>query len=225
MVLSLSAFCVCNDDYRYICISFQVHIQQWIDFASFEIDSNILAFYGPKIGRAVYLPLTEEAATSLLKRELGAVNTRLASNTFMVGHSVLLADIATPCKPLDELNKEAKKGGACEAQARSKRRRLQSPNLRILSDLLPPSKMILDGWKRLYSNTKTNFREVGGFLQRMDLARKYAFGKMLVIGSEPPFKAKGLWLFHGQEIPQFVLDECYDMELYEWKKVDIKDEE
>ena len=27
-------------------------------------------------------------------------------------------------------------------------------------DLLPPSKMILDGWKRLYSNTKTNFREV-----------------------------------------------------------------
>uniref|UniRef100_A0A7N2L1V6 EF-1-gamma C-terminal domain-containing protein n=1 Tax=Quercus lobata TaxID=97700 RepID=A0A7N2L1V6_QUELO len=71
--------------------------------------------------------------------------------------------------------------------------------------------MILDDWKRLYSNTKTNFREVaikgfwdmydpegyslwlcdykyndentvsfvtlnkvGGFLQRMDLARKYA---------------------------------------------------
>ncbi|KAF3947739.1 hypothetical protein CMV_026163 [Castanea mollissima] len=109
--------CVCYDDYRYICISFQVHIQQWIDFASFEIDANILAFYGPKIGRAVYLPL------------------------------------------------------------------------------------------------------------RMDLASKYAFGKMLVIGSEPPFKAKGLWLFHGQEIPQFVLDECYDMELYEWKKVDITDEE
>ena len=27
-------------------------------------------------------------------------------------------------------------------------------------DLLPPSKMILDGWKRLYSNTKTNFLEV-----------------------------------------------------------------
>ncbi|KAI8030560.1 Elongation factor 1-gamma 3 [Camellia lanceoleosa] len=27
-------------------------------------------------------------------------------------------------------------------------------------DLLPPCKMILDEWKRLYSNTKTNFREV-----------------------------------------------------------------
>ncbi|XP_045817584.1 elongation factor 1-gamma-like isoform X1 [Trifolium pratense] len=128
-------------------------------------------------------------------------------------------------------------------------------------DLLPPSKMVLDDWKRLYSNTKTNFREVavngfwdmydpegyslwfcdykyndentvsfvtlnkvGGFLQRMDLARKYAFGKMLVIGSEPPFKVKGLWLFRGQEIPKFVIDECYDMELYEWTKVDISDE-
>ncbi|KAF2310849.1 hypothetical protein GH714_017614 [Hevea brasiliensis] len=61
-------------------------------------------------------------------------------------------------------------------------------------------------------------------LQRMDLARKYAFGKMLVIGSQPPFKVKGLWVFRGQEIPQFVIDECYDMELYEWKKVDIIDE-
>ena len=67
--------------------------------------------------------------------------------------------------------------------------------------------------------------KVGGFLQRMDLARKYAFGKMLVIGSEPPFKVKLLWLLRGQEIPKFVFDECYDMELYEWKKVDITDEE
>ena len=59
----------------------------------------------------------------------------------------------------------------------------------------------------------------------MDLARKYAFGKMRVIGSEPPFKVKLLWLLRGQEIPKFVFDECYDMELYEWKKVDITDEE
>ncbi|KAL3634704.1 hypothetical protein CASFOL_021758 [Castilleja foliolosa] len=128
-------------------------------------------------------------------------------------------------------------------------------------DLLPPSKMILDDWKRLYSNTKTNFRDVAikgfwdmydpegyslwfcdykyqdennvsfvtlnkvsGFLQRMDLARKYAFGKMLIIGAEGPYKVKGLWLFRGTEIPQFIVDECYDMELYDWVKVDINDE-
>ena len=41
---------------------------------------------------------------------------------------------------------------------------------------------------------------------------------------EHPYKVKGLWLFRGQKIPQFVLDECYDMELYKWKKVDISDE-
>ena len=65
--------------------------------------------------------------------------------------------------------------------------------------------------------------KVGRFLQRMDLSRKYAFGKMLVIGSEPPFKLKGLWLFRGQEIPKFVMDEVYDMELYQWTKADISD--
>ncbi|KAJ6975489.1 hypothetical protein NC653_031360 [Populus alba x Populus x berolinensis] len=59
----------------------------------------------------------------------------------------------------------------------------------------------------------------------MDLARKYAFRKMLAIGSGPPFRVKGLWHFHGQEIPQFGIDECYDMELYEWKKVDITNKE
>ncbi|VAI89692.1 unnamed protein product [Triticum turgidum subsp. durum] len=128
-------------------------------------------------------------------------------------------------------------------------------------DLLPPSKMVLDDWKRLYSNTKSNFHDVavkgfwemydpegyslwfcdykyqeentvsyvtlnkvGGFLQRMDLCRKYAFGKMLVIGSEAPFKVKGLWLFRGQDIPEFVMKEVYDMELYEWTKVDLSDE-
>jgi elongation factor 1-gamma len=66
--------------------------------------------------------------------------------------------------------------------------------------------------------------KVGGFLQRRDLCRKYAFSKMLVIGSEAPFKIKGLWLFRGQDIPKFVMKEVYDMEFYEWTKVDIFDE-
>lgn len=34
------------------------------------------------------------------------------------------------------------------------------PNPKNPLDLLPPSKMILDEWKRLYSNTKANFREL-----------------------------------------------------------------
>ncbi|XP_044490570.1 elongation factor 1-gamma [Mangifera indica] len=299
------------------------HVEQWIDFASLEIDANMLIWYRPRMGRAVYLPPVEEAAITALKRALGALNSYLASNTYLVGHSVTLADIVLTCnlywgfrqlmtksftsefphveryfwtlvnqpnfkkiigdvkqtdsvpavqsakkpapaketkpKPKEEPKKEKEapkpKAEAVEEEEAPK------PKPKNPLDLLPPSKMILDEWKRLYSNTKTNFREVaikgfwdmydpegyslwfcdykyneentvsfvtlnkvGGFLQRMDLARKYAFGKMLVIGSEPPFKVKGLWLFRGQEIPQFVIDECYDMELYEWKKVDITDE-
>nr|KYP63224.1 Elongation factor 1-gamma [Cajanus cajan] len=299
-------------------------IDQWIDFSSLEIDANLMKLYLPRLGFAPYLPPVEEAANVALKRAFGAVNTHLASNTYLVGHSVTLADIIMTCnlylgftqllvksftsefphveryfwtlvnqpnfrkilgqvkqtesvlpiqsakkpsqpketkpKAKDEPKKAAKpvteKPKEEEAEEEAPKPKPKNP-----LDLLPPSKMILDEWKRLYSNTKTNFREVaikgfwdmydpegyslwfcdykyndentvsfvtlnkvGGFLQRMDLARKYAFGKMLVIGSGAPFKVKGLWLFRGQEIPQFVIDECYDMELYEWTKVDISDE-
>ncbi|CAJ1963782.1 unnamed protein product [Sphenostylis stenocarpa] len=297
-------------------------IEQWIDFSSFEIDNNVLKLYLPRLGYMPYHQPIEEAANSSLKKAFQALNTHLASNTYLVGHSVTLADIITTCnlylgftqilvksftsefphveryfwtlvnqpnfrktlgqvkqietippipsakkpsqpkeskpKPKDEPKKVAKPEPEKLKEAEEE---APKPKPKNPLDLLPPSTMILDEWKRLYSNTKTNFREVaikgfwdmydpegyslwfcdykyndentvsfvtlnkvGGFLQRMDLARKYAFGKMLVIGSQAPFKVKGLWLFRGQEIPQFVIDECYDMELYEWTKVDIYDE-
>ncbi|OVA08070.1 Translation elongation factor EF1B [Macleaya cordata] len=304
-------------------------IDQWIDFSSLEIDANILRWWKPRRGFSVYLPLVEEAAITALKRALNALNAHLASNTYLVGHSVTLADIITTCnlllgfsvmltksftsefphveryywtmvnqpnfrkllgevkqtetipppvefakkpaqpneavkpKAKNEPKKEAKKESSKPKAEETPEAEEEAPKPKPKNplDLLPPSKMILDEWKRLYSNTKTNFREVaikgfwdmydpegyslwfcnykyndentisfvtlnkvGGFLQRMDLARKYAFGKMLVIGSEPPYKVKGLWLFRGQEIPQFIIDECYDMELYEWTKVDTSDE-
>ncbi|KAM1092651.1 hypothetical protein ACFX19_020207 [Malus domestica] len=302
-------------------------VEQWIDFATLEIDANILRWLIPLIGFSVYLPPVEEAAVSALKRALTALNTHLSSNTYLVGHSVTLADIILTCnltlgfsrlftksftsefphveryfwtlvnqpnfrkilgevkqaesvpsiqsvkkpsqakepakpKAKDEPKKEDKKESAKPKLEEAAEEEAPKPKAKNPLDLLPPSKMILDDWKRLYSNTKTNFREVavkgfwdmydpegyslwfcdykyndentvsfvtlnkvGGFLQRMDLARKYAFGKMLVIGSAPPFKVKGLWLFRGQEIPKFIINECYDMDLYEWRKVDITDED
>ncbi|KAI3788885.1 hypothetical protein L2E82_01666 [Cichorium intybus] len=141
-------------------------------------------------------------------------------------------------KPKSEPKKEEAPKPKPESEAAPEEEEAPKPKPKNPLDLLPPSKMVLDDWKRLYSNTKSNFREyndentvsfvtmnkVGGFLQRMDLARKYAFGKMLIIGNEPPFKVKGLWIFRGPEIPKFVMDECYDMELYEWTKVDLSDE-
>ncbi|CAM8928763.1 unnamed protein product [Rhodiola kirilowii] len=256
------------------------HIEQWIDFASLEIDTNIGSWL-------------RKAAITALKRALGALNSYLAYSTYLVGHSVTLADIIMTCnlftgfanimtknftsefphveryfwtlvnqpifsKIIGEV-KQAESVPPVAGKKPAQQKEAAKPRLRMSQRKSP---MVLDDWKRLYSNTKSNFREVaikgfwdmydpegyslwfcdykyndentvsfvtlnkvGGFLQRMDLARKYAFGKMLIIGSEPPYKVKGLWLFRGQEIPKFIMDECYDMELYEWKKVDINDEE
>ncbi|KAI8526527.1 hypothetical protein RHMOL_Rhmol12G0003700 [Rhododendron molle] len=202
-------------------------IEQWIDFASLEIDANILRWFIPRIGFAVYLPLAEEAAISALKRALGALNTHLASNTYLVGHSVTLADIIMTCnlvlgfnrimtksftsefpnveryfwtmvnqpnfykilgdikqaesvppvqsakkpsqtkepakpKAKDEPKKVTKKESvkAKEEVVGEEEEEAPKPKPKNPLDLLPPSKMILDDWKRLYSNTKTNFREV-----------------------------------------------------------------
>lgn len=65
--------------------------------------------------------------------------------------------------------------------------------------------------------------QVGGFLQRIDYVRKYAFGVMCILkNSEGQFPIKGFWIFRGQDIPQMMKDECYDLELYEWQKLDGK---
>ncbi|CAI7847488.1 unnamed protein product, partial [Closterium sp. NIES-53] len=150
-------------------------------------------------------------------------------------------------------------GNACEGEEGAPKPKAKNP-----LDLLPPSPMVVDAWKRLYSNTKANnFREVAikgfwemfdaegyslwfcdykfndentvkfvtlnkvsGFLQRMDLARKYAFAKMCILGpDEGPFVIKGVWLFRGSEVPPFVMEECYDCELYEWSKVRMRERE
>ena len=165
----------------------------------------------------------EEAAISSLKRAFEALNTHLAHNTYLVGHSVTLADIIAtsnlylgfaqllvksftsefphveryfwtmvnqpnfrkifgqvkqteamppipsaknPTQPKeskpktkDEPKKVAKsepeKPKVVDAEEEAPKPKPKNP-----LDLLPPSKMVLDDWKRLYSNTKTNFREV-----------------------------------------------------------------
>lgn len=168
----------------------------------------------------------EEAVISALRRGLAALNSYLASNTYLVGHSVTLADIVLTCnlyfgfsrlltksftsefphveryfwtlvnqsnfkkvlgevkqtesvlpvqsakkpaqpketakpKPKEEPKKEAKKEPAKPDKPEGgEEEEAPKPKPKNPLDLLPPSKMILDEWKRLYSNTKTNFREV-----------------------------------------------------------------
>ena len=45
----------------------------------------------------------------------------------------------------------------------------------------------------------------------------------------PPYEAdgmlasRGLWIFRGSDIPPIMQEECVDLELYDWKKVDLSD--
>lgn len=34
---------------------------------------------------------------------------------------------------------------------------------------------------------------------------------------------RGMWIFRGQEIPAIMQEECFDLPLYEWTKVDTND--
>jgi len=63
---------------------------------------------------------------------------------------------------------------------------------------------------------------VGGFVQRCDEVRKVAFGNMLIVGSEAPFRIVGCWMIRGQSIKPLL--ECNpDAEYYTWTKMDPED--
>jgi len=73
------------------------HIEQWMDFAATEVDASIGKWLYPRMGFYPYAAVTEESAIAALKRAFGSLNTHLESNTFLVGHSVTLADIVLTC--------------------------------------------------------------------------------------------------------------------------------
>lgn len=133
----------------------------------------------------------------------------------------------------------------------------QEKKVKSALDNLPPSKFILDEWKRTYSNEDTRptalpwfwehldkegysvwfcdykynneldkvFKSanlVGGFLQRLDKLRKYAFGSMLIFGNDGDMEVSGCWLFRGQDVPA-EMSECDDAEHYDWKKANLED--
>lgn len=37
------------------------------------------------------------------------------------------------------------------------------------------------------------------------------------------FPIRGFWIFRGNDIPPMMKEECYDLDLYNWSKVDIND--
>jgi len=52
--------------------------------------------------------------------------------------------------------------------------------------------------------------KVGGFLQRIDYARKYAFGAMCILKDDKgQFPIRGAWIFRGQAIPPMMVEVRY----------------
>jgi elongation factor 1-gamma len=63
---------------------------------------------------------------------------------------------------------------------------------------------------------------VGGFVQRTDAIRKFAFGTMQVLNEEKPFEVFGCWMFRGDSV-QPMMDANPDAEYYTWTKADTSD--
>lgn len=63
---------------------------------------------------------------------------------------------------------------------------------------------------------------IGGFFQRLDRARKYAFGSMLVTGVANDNKITGYFVFRGQDVP-FEVTDAADYESYSFTKADHTD--
>jgi len=64
---------------------------------------------------------------------------------------------------------------------------------------------------------------IGGFYNRVERAKKYAFGSLCVLGENNSNCIAGYMVVRGQEVP-FEFTDAADYESYEFKKVDPKDD-
>ncbi|OVA13102.1 Glutathione S-transferase [Macleaya cordata] len=83
-------------------------IDQWIDFSTLEIHANVSQLYALRNDQSMLEQLRKSTSIvvyyeeefrvlACLKRALGALDTHLATNTFLVGHCITLADLVMAC--------------------------------------------------------------------------------------------------------------------------------
>ncbi|RIA92214.1 hypothetical protein C1645_723568 [Glomus cerebriforme] len=63
---------------------------------------------------------------------------------------------------------------------------------------------------------------IGGFFNRLERARKYAFGSLVVLGEDGANSIAGYFVIRGQEVPEEVYDAA-DFESYNFQKADHTD--
>ncbi|KAJ0535031.1 putative RNA recognition motif domain, nucleotide-binding alpha-beta plait domain superfamily [Helianthus annuus] len=74
-------------------------IEQWIDCSSFEIDAHIRGWLYPRLRFGSYIKRAEKSSIAGLKRGFDALNSYLASHTFLVGDGVTLVEEEEARKP------------------------------------------------------------------------------------------------------------------------------
>uniref|UniRef100_A0A453SCL2 Uncharacterized protein n=1 Tax=Aegilops tauschii subsp. strangulata TaxID=200361 RepID=A0A453SCL2_AEGTS len=96
---------------------------------------------------------------------------------------------AAPAKP-KEAKKEAPKAAPKPAEVEAPEEEAPKPKPKNPLDLLPPSKMVLDDWKRLYSNTKSNFHDVA--VKGIILSNEFLYSNIYV---SDPYPLQVLYVF------------------------------
>ncbi len=61
---------------------------------------------------------------------------------------------------------------------------------------------------------------IGGFLQRLEEARKVGYGVVVMTGDSAPFCLSACFMFKYKEVPTFVKDSA-DYDSYDFKQIDI----
>ncbi|KAJ1993434.1 hypothetical protein H4R33_000689 [Dimargaris cristalligena] len=72
------------------------------------------------------------------------------------------------------------------------------------------------------TRTYMSNNQIGGFFARLERARKYAFGSLLVLGTDNDNEISGYFVVRGQEVPYEIYDAA-DYESYDFAKVDPTD--
>jgi glutathione S-transferase len=76
-------------------------IDSWIEFCTHELEVPLCTWVLPKMGVFAEIPEATAAAKEDVKKALTVLNNHLLHNTYMVGHTVTLADISVCCALVD----------------------------------------------------------------------------------------------------------------------------
>merc|ERR1712113_965011 len=76
-------------------------IDSWMEFCTHELEVPLCTWVFPIMGIMPEVPEATEQAKGDVKKALTVLNNHLLHSTFMVGHTISLADIAVCCSLVD----------------------------------------------------------------------------------------------------------------------------